>query len=269
MNSCIAPNETRTLSEWVEHPGFSATADAAARGIARLEGHQPLQDCLRAFGAAVQALGADAGVFISCLRDDQGLTSHRLLPACRHEWSTLYHDRDWHRHDPWLAHAMRNTEATRSSGLVLDSDAQREFVALSRSHGFCSVLICPAPSISGHLRVGMLALGSARDGYFDDPAYPDVRMWARLLAMELHRYVQLSVRHELLIQSRLTAADIDLLRHVALGHRSKHIARDLGIEDKTINCRFQRVIRKLEVKTRRDALRLARLWGLLDGEAEG
>jgi DNA-binding NarL/FixJ family response regulator len=86
---------------------------------------------------------------------------------------------------------------------------------------------------------------------------------ARALAMELHRWLLQAIRRELLIKSRLTAADIELLRYVAAGHTSKLIGAALNIEAKTVDCRFQRVSAKLEAPDRRTATRIARLYGLL------
>jgi DNA-binding NarL/FixJ family response regulator len=81
--------------------------------------------------------------------------------------------------------------------------------------------------------------------------------------MELHRWLLQSIRSELLIRSKLTAADIELLRHENAGHSSKVIGAALSIEAKTVGCRFQRVSAKLDAPNRRTAVRIARLYGLL------
>ena len=112
-------------------------------------------------------------------------------------------------------------------------------------------------------RVGVLCLGSHRQGFFDDDGYAKVRVLARSLAMELHRWMLQAIRQELLIKSRITTADIELLRHEEAGHSSKVIGAALNIEAKTVDCRFQRVSAKLEAPDRRTAVRIARLYGLL------
>lgn len=71
------------------------------------------------------------------------------------------------------------------------------------------------------------------------------------------------MRKELLAKSRLTAADIELLRHEQAGHTSKVIGAALNLEAKTIDCRFQRISAKLEAPDRRTAVRIASLYGLL------
>jgi DNA-binding NarL/FixJ family response regulator len=71
------------------------------------------------------------------------------------------------------------------------------------------------------------------------------------------------MRQELLLRSRITEAEIELLRHEQAGHSSKVIGAALNVESKTIDCRFQRLNVKLDAPDRRTALRIARLYGLL------
>jgi DNA-binding NarL/FixJ family response regulator len=124
-------------------------------------------------------------------------------------------------------------------------------------------VIAPAPTCVGLSRVGVLCLGSQRPDFFDDEGYGKVRWLVRALAMELHRWMLQTIRQELLVKSRLNAADIELLRHEEAGHGSKFIAAALNIEAKTVDCRFQRVNAKLEAPDRRSAVRIARLYGIL------
>ena len=102
-----------------------------------------------------------------------------------------------------------------------------------------------------------LAVGVDNDGY------ARLRVLARALAMELHRWLRQTIRNELLARSWLTAADIELLRHEQAGHTSKVIGAALNIEAKTVDCRFQRVSAKLQAPDRRTAARIAHLYGLL------
>ena len=111
--------------------------------------------------------------------------------------------------------------------------------------------------------MGVLCLGSATPGYFDDDGYETLCFLARNLAMELHAWLRRSIQTELLAKSRLTGADLELLRHEAAGHTSKVIAAMLGIAAKTIDCRFQRVCNKLDAPNRRMAVRIAQLYGLI------
>jgi DNA-binding NarL/FixJ family response regulator len=109
----------------------------------------------------------------------------------------------------------------------------------------------------------MLSIGSQSAQYFFDGTGAKVRVLARALAMELHRWLQQSMRKELLLRANLTDAELELLRHEAAGHSSKVIGAALKLEDKTIDCRFQRLNAKLDAPDRRTALRIAKLYGLL------
>jgi hypothetical protein len=215
------------------------------------------------FRAAVTGLGADAGVFMSYLRDDATRASYRSLLACDPVWGSEYARQGWFEHDPWLRHATHETEPVRSSELKLVSADEEAFAAASAAFGFASAVIAPAPTCVGLSRVGVLCLGSQHADFFDDEGYAKVRVLARALAMELHRWMLQAIRQELLAKSRLTAADIELLRHEEAGHSSNVIGLELNIEAKTVDCRFQRVSAKLEAPDRRTAVRIARLYGIL------
>jgi DNA-binding NarL/FixJ family response regulator len=215
------------------------------------------------FREAAAGLGADAGVFLSCLRDDATRTSLRSLWTCDPSWAADYASNRWFEHDPWLRYASSDAEPTRSSNLTCSSTEENAFVRAAAEHGFTAALIAPAPSPVGLSRVGVLCLGSADSSRFDGENYPQVRVLARALAMELHHWISKSMREELLQGVRLTEADLHLLRHEAAGHSSKVIGTVMKLEAKTIDCRFQRLNAKLGAPDRRSAVRIARLYGLM------
>lgn len=215
------------------------------------------------FREAVTCLGADAGVFLSHLRDDATRASLRSLWACDPVWSAEYVSRSFFSHDPWLQYATHDSEPVLASALKPASAEEEEFLATAASCGFASAVIAPAPSGVGTSRVGVLCLGSQNPSYFGEVNYSKVRVVARALAMELHRWLQHSMRTELLLRSHITDAEIDLLRHEAAGHSSKVIGATLNVEATAIDCRFQRLNTKLDAPDRRTSLRIARLYGLL------
>jgi DNA-binding NarL/FixJ family response regulator len=215
------------------------------------------------FQAIISGLGAETGIFMSHLRDDATRSSCRSLVVCDPVWAAEYSQRAWHLHDPWLRHAMHETEPVRSADLKPISEEEAAFATRAASMGFSSALIVPAPTCVGLSRVGVLYLGHSQEDSFNDQQAPRLRVLARALAMELHRWLHRSLRAELLARSRLTEADFDLLRHEAAGHSSKVIAAALNIEAKTVDCRFQRLNAKLDAPDRRTAVRIARLYGLI------
>lgn len=260
MKHSAANGEPHTLAALTRSPEYGARLIETLADI----GDAPTTEvAVDLFRQATTQLGADAGVFMSYLRDDATRASYRSLLACDPLWASEYARRNWHDHDPWLRHATHETEPVRSSELQLTSANEEAFVQASAALGFASAVIAPAPTCAGQSRIGVLCLGSHRQGFFEDDGYGKVRVLARSLSMELHRWLLQAIRKELLAKSRLTAADIELLRHEEAGHTSKVIGAALNIEAKTVDCRFQRISAKLDAPDRRTAMRIARLYGLL------
>jgi hypothetical protein len=260
MKHSAANGESHTLAALTRSPEYGARLIEILPAI----GDAPTTEiAVDLFRQATTQLGADAGVFMSYLRDDATRASYRSLLACDPLWASEYAKRNWHDNDPWLRHATHETEPVRSSELRLASADEEAFAQASAALGFASAVIAPAPTCAGQSRIGVLCLGSNRPGFFEDEGYGKVRVLARALSMELHRWLLQAIRKELLAKSRLTAADIELLRHEQAGHTSKVIGAALNIEAKTVDCRFQRISAKLDAPDRRTAMRIARLYGLL------
>jgi DNA-binding NarL/FixJ family response regulator len=260
MSSSTANGESLGLGALTLTEAFRARALLGIEGVSTAAS---MDEVLLRFQAVVGNLAADSALFMSFLRDDTTLASYRSLVACDPLWSAEYARQQWFEDDPWLRHAMGDSEPIRSSELVLHSPREEAFIEAAARAGFASVVIAPAPSSHGPSRVGVLALGSATPGFFDGDGYASVRVLARALAMELHAWLARSILRELIDKARITADDIALLRHEEAGHSSKMIAAALKTEAKTIDCRFQRVSAKLGAQNRRAAVRLARLYGLL------
>jgi uncharacterized protein YigA (DUF484 family) len=215
------------------------------------------------FHQVLRLMGADAGVFLSVIRDDATRTSQRAVLACDPLWAAEYTRGEWHEHDPWLRHARLNSEPARGLELDVRPD-ESKFLSVSAKLGFASSLVVPAPSPAGLSRIAVLAIGSHDPGFFDGEGYVAFRVLARALATELNRWLLRAIGQELIEGSGITADEIALLRHEEAGHTSKVIAAKLKVEPKTIDCRFQRVNAKLDAPDRRTSARIARLYGLLD-----
>lgn len=216
------------------------------------------------FKRFVQVIRADAGVFTAFTRDDAIFTTYRTLHACDPAWSSLYASNGWAVHDPWLEYARHHTALASADRVALRTEAEQSMVQAAASFGFRSVVIVPAPSSFGPSQVGVLCLGTAVSGGFGSDELPPLRPVLRALAMELHDWCLRQLREELRGRARISEGDLVLLRHEAEGRGSKEIAHRMATRPMTIDCRFQRLNGRLGVATRRDAVRLARLYGLLD-----
>ncbi len=260
MKFCAAEADLFSLSALTRAPDYGARI---LNVLTRLDDAPDSASAVDEFQEVLHLFGADAGVFLSFIRDDATRTSYRWLLACDPLWAVEYARNGWHDRDPWLRHALQGTEPVRDTELNV-LPAEEEFSAVSATMGFASAVIVPAPTNVGASRVGMLCLGSHNLGFFeDDGAYAVVRVLARALAMELHRWHLNFMRRELLATTRISDAEINLLRQEESGHTSKHIGALLNIEAKTVDCRFQKVCAKLNAPDRRTAARIARLYGLL------
>ena len=261
MKSCAVEADLCSLAALTGAPDYGARI---LNVLTRLGNAPDAAAAVEGFQSVLKLLGADAGVFLSFIRDDATRSSYRWLLACDPLWAVEYARRGWHEHDPWLRHALQGTEPIRSTEMDVTSQEEQEFASISSTLGFASAVIVPAHTGAGASRVGMLCLGSHKPGFFeDDSAYSVVRVLAQALAMELHRWQLNFMRKALLASTRISDAELDLLRHEAAGLTSKHIGAVLGIEAKTVDCRFQKLCAKLNSPDRRTAARIARLYGLL------
>jgi DNA-binding CsgD family transcriptional regulator len=211
---------------------------------------------------AAQRLGADVAAFGSFVRDDGSHESYRFLLACDAVWCHEYEKRAWYANDPWLAYASRHAEPARASEIPVSS-SQQAIVELASEYGFRSAVIIPAPASGTLTRIGVLCLGSARRGFFEDSGYLSLKIAARSLAMEMHDWWIGQAKRELISSARITDEDLLLLRHEREGHSTKEIATQLDTSPSSINSRFQRVNLKLGVPNRRAAATLASEYGLI------
>lgn len=244
---------------------FTSAPDYADRTLSALRHIGEADNAAIAAGEfrhALKLMGADAGVFHSVIHDGASLSTYRSLLACDPLWAIEYARGSWHDHDPWLRYAQIETEPVRSSELDVRPD-EEPFVTAAAKLGFASAVVAPAPTSAGGSRVGVLCLGSYQPGFFECEAYRSVRVIARALAMELHRWLLRAAQRELISLSGITPSDLELLRHEEAGHSTKIISASMNMTAGTINCRFQRLRTKLGAPDRRTAARIARLYGLL------
>ena len=211
----------------------------------------------------VRTLGAEHAVFVSFVRNSIDVSACRFMLACDPAWCRQYLEDGHLTHDPWLAYAAHHAEPVVASTLPIGDSNTLRTVQLAQRNGFASAALVPAHSGAGHSRISLLCLGSSRSGFFEAEGFGRFRLGARLLAAELHDWWLARIRRELVVKARISASDLDLLRHERQGHSSKRIAAELQVSTSSINSRFQRMNTKLGVPNRRMAAQLAVECGLL------
>jgi DNA-binding CsgD family transcriptional regulator len=254
--------ESATLSAIVTSPGYADRVSCAAERIA---GALDAAAAQRLLIDGIAVLGAQNAFFASFVRGGTDVAACRFMLACEPDGCRPNLERDNLLQDPWLAYAAHHAAPVVASMLSAADRGGHELIAPGHRHRFASTLLVPTHSGPGHSRIGLLALGSPQAGFFEGEGLPRFRIGARAMATELHDWWQARLRRELIARSRITPAELELLRHEHCGHSSKLIARELDVSPCAIDSRFQRINARLGVPTRRAAVRLAVECGLLVG----
>ena len=259
--SCNPATESRaeapSLRSLVVAAGYAECVTAAIERLAASP--DPANAQLRLI-ECTGVLGAEQAFFASFVRDSLERSTCHFMLACDPGWFRSQVDLEAIARDPWLSYAATHAEPS------LASDLPRRGPSGSRAadgEGFNSSLLVPAHSPPGHSRIGLLALGSSRPGFFEAEGIGRFRIGARALAAELHDWWNTRLRREMVARSRITSGELELLHHERLGHGSKHIARVLNTTESAIDSRFQRLNAKLGTTNRRVAARLVMACGLL------
>lgn len=260
LTACCVDRPAQTLSDITSEPGYAGSVSELIQSVAAAGDEA---DAVILLSHAAQRMGAESSAFVSFVRDDGSHESFRFLLACDPVWCHEYQQRAWYAHDPWLQYALTHSEPALVSSIPHGSPKQRELAELARSYGFSSGLIVPAPSATSLSRVGVLCLGSSREGYFEAGGLGPLRIAARALAMELHDWWIGRIKGELLANAGLSEEDLELLRRERRGLGTKAIAAALNTTTGAVDSRFQRLNQKLGVPSRRAAATLAAEYGLV------
>jgi len=114
--------------------------------------------------------------------------------------------------------------------------------------------------------MGVLRAGAA--GYVRKDADPEVLLAAVRAVARGKTYIDPSVARQVLHASAadpddLTARELEVLRRLALGHTNKQIAAELCISDETVKTHIRKVLAKLDVENRAQAIVAALKRGLV------
>ncbi|MEM6454438.1 MAG: response regulator transcription factor [Acidobacteriota bacterium] len=97
------------------------------------------------------------------------------------------------------------------------------------------------------------------------PCSPEVAASAFARLAQLSREYPRRVRQPLPASARLTPREFEVLKQLAIGLRNKEIAQRLDITLPTVKNHVHKILSKLKVKSRREAIQLAYETGLLEG----
>jgi DNA-binding CsgD family transcriptional regulator len=253
-------NSKASLADTIDQPGV---VDDATRRVADLSRASDYASACTRLSELSHLLGCQSAAFATFMEDDPWHQTYRFLLACHPAWCAQYQRLAWFSDDPWLNYARKHHQPARCAQIPIESDRQRVVVELARTHGVASALIVPSPSSGGLTRLGVLMLGSDTPNFFDSDAYPRFKVLARALSAELLDWLTASIRQELRSASNLSDADLELLRAERAGLSSKAIGRATQTSETSVDSRFQRILAKLKVPSRKAAAQMAAENGLI------
>lgn len=260
MFSSAGTTEPESLAELTARPEYFGRV---AQVIQRVSSALDEAEALSLLQEGAVAMGADVAAFGSFIRDDPSHESYRFLLACDPVWCQEYLRRSWYSHDPWLNYALRHTEPVCASEIPVVTKEEHAIVSLASEFGVQSGAVVPAPASGNLTRIGVLFLGSTKQGFFESDGFVALKVVARSLAMELHEWWIERIKRELMERARITEDDLVLLRHEREGHSTKTIAAALDTSQSSVDSRFQRLNNKLGVPNRKAAANLAAEYGLI------
>ena len=249
----------KSLADIVSDGTWRARLTDIAECVARASEPVEIQALLH---MATLELGAERSFFASI--KGEGRDAHfAFILDCDASW--------WHRYrfgcglhsHPWFTYAARHSVPTTGTDLGASAPEHQTIIDNAVAAGFASTALIPVHSGQWERRVGLLCLGHSSVGYFEDPSFTSVVVAARSLALELHARWSDHERVQLSQRTRLSEPEIRLLERHCAGRSSKQIAEELNVSCQSINSRFQRIIAKLGVRNRREAMRLAIDCGLI------
>lgn len=228
---------------------FQALMDTLAHAPGRARLNATLHDI-------VDLMGFDGGAFLTFIREDESRESFKFTVACSPAWCQTYAANGWYALDPGLIYSQANTAPARIEDLPLKTHGQRDMMQSARAAGFVSGVVVPAHTSGGRSRLGVLYLGSGKEGYVNDQGLQMLKMYVRTLASELLDWWSASLRRKLVEEVRLSDDEIHLMRLVHMGYRSKEVSALMGgMSPNAIDLKISRITAKVGADSRKDAVK--------------
>lgn len=240
---------------------FPASALDAILQIHRAPGPPQLLDALI---DATRAIGVAASLYSVVIPEPDGEPFSFSLFACHPAFAHRQDEMGPIHEHPWFRFARTHSSPGTDRVIEALEAVDREALQLASRYGFNSSLIVPTAGGPNLQRIEMLCLGRHNPGAFEEDDADLVRTLARSLAGELHDWITHHLSGRLRQSAKLQTADIELLRLEWQGLGTKAICARTGMTPAAVDSRFQRLIARLECRSRKDAARRAAEHGLLE-----
>lgn len=216
---------------------------------------------------ATRAIGVAGSVYSVVIPEPDGEPFSFSLFACHPAFAHRQDEMGPIHEHPWLRFARTHSSPGTERGIKAHDAVDRAALQLASRYGFSASLIVPTSGGPNLERIEMLCLGRDRPGGFEEEDAHLVRTLARSLAGELHDWITHYLSGQLRQSANLQPADIQLLTLEWQGLGTKAISARTGMTPAAVDSRFQRLIARLECRSRKDAARKAAEHGLLDQSA--
>jgi DNA-binding CsgD family transcriptional regulator len=234
--------------------------DANAR-ISWISGYETEADVEAAARQIVEYFGLPSFVFGAFFRAGER-ENYRYLVGCVPQWCYLYDQNKWYAIDPFIDYALKNTSPVLASDIALSSAGQERMMAQAAEYGFRSGVVVPAHS-SAAIRIGILYLGTDERAEHARESLRKYRNLMRAFALELLEWWDAKLRESGLATLELDELDLDLLTKARERATAEEAARELGVTLSRVKSRYERLTRKLDVPSKRDAVEKAVALGLI------
>lgn len=256
-----SPHRTDTLAALLDSGRWWPVYRDAAQVLATT---RSTAGAIRALGLTASAFGGNGAVFSHVVQHDADLTVASTLVSLDEGVIDTSNDEPWLENlSTWILAIAGQDGVVVGNGSLDMPPASPPDIDSAGALVFASTIAVPAPSRVGPSRVSVLCIGSTQRDFFDAQTCALLRPLATGMAMELSAWSLQQLRAGLLAKARISDVDLELLRHEAQGHSSKVIARHMDADLEAVDSRFKRLNRRLGVAFRSDAVRIARLYGLI------
>lgn len=242
--------------------GIGSFEDANDR-ISWISGYETEAEVEAAARQIVQYFDLEAFVFGALFKSGER-EHYRYLVGCRPQWCYVYNHNKWYAIDPFIDYALKNTSPILASDIPLTTPGQERMMSQAVEHGFRSGIIVPAHS-SAALRIGILYLGTSSGWERTRESLLKHRNLMRAFGLELLEWWDAKLRDANLESLELDELDLDLLLKAQERATAEEAARELGVTVSRVKARYERLSRKLDVPTKRNAVEKAVALGLIKG----
>lgn len=209
---------------------------------------------------ATRAIGADGSLYVSFI-PEPGSTPTMWVLECG-DLAGLIAGSSADLVEGWMGSARSFSEPVMADNLLQSSDLPGQLPSL----GTRPALLVPMPSGGDRLRFAVMGFVSLSEGLFEAEHAGLAKLLARSLAAEVNGWWFRESGAALKRDARLDAVDLRLLAIQLAGRTDAQIAEALNVMPATVIRRWRSLERRLACADRREALRRAVEYGLVQAD---